>query len=302
VTRALLIFNPEATTVTPRMRDVIAHALDDVVALDVAETKGPQHATELARDAAADGVDIVFCLGGDGTLNEALNGVAGTRVSIAMLPAGGTNVFARTIGIPVDPIDATAEYIDRLRDGSTPRRISLGVVNGRRFAFCAGVGFDAEVVRAVHARFRAKQRWGEPFFVVTAVRSFFTQTDRRSPALTVTTGDAVHERVFVAVVGKSDPYTFLGKRPFRLTPQATASGGLDLTLLHSMRTDKVLRLVAGAFRGGRHVDMRSVTSLHDVDGFEIEASRPVALQADGEYLGEGSTFRFGVEPDALAVL
>src|ERR1043166_10201596 len=124
----------------------------------------------MARDAAAAGVDVVFCLGGDGTLNEALNGLAGTGVALAVLPAGGTNVFARTIGIPRDPIEATAVYIERLRDGSTPTSVTLGVVNDHRFSFCAGVGFDAEVVREVHRRFAAKQRGGESFFVVTAIR------------------------------------------------------------------------------------------------------------------------------------
>jgi len=302
VTRALLVFNPEATTVTPRVRDVIAHALDDVVSLEVAETKRRQHATEIARDAAAGGVDIVFCLGGDGTLNEALNGLAGTEVALAVLPAGGTNVFARTIGIPRDPIEATAVYIERLREGAEPRRISLGLVNGHRFSFCAGVGFDAEVVREVHRRFAAKQRWGEPFFVVTAIRTFFALTDRRTPTLTVRANGATSEGAFLAIVGKSDPYTFLGKRPLRLTPDASPEGGLDATIVRSMRTRHILRIAAGGFRHGRHVRMRSVTSLHDLDGIEIDATRSVAVQADGEYLGEATSLRFSVERDALLIL
>ena len=302
MTRALLLFNPEATTVTTRVRDVIAHALDDVVRLDVAETKRPQHATEIARDAAAAGVDVVFCLGGDGTLNEALNGLAGTDVALAVLPAGGTNVFARTIGIPRDPIEATAVYIERLRDGSTPTSITLGLVNGHRFSFCAGVGFDAEVVREVHRRFAAKQRWGESFFVVTAIRTFFAGTDRRHPALTIRAGGATYEHMFLAIVGKSDPYTFLGKRPLRLTPDAAAAAGLDVAIVSSMRTRHILRIAAGGFRGGRHTRMRSVTSLHDLDALEIDAAHPVALQADGEYLGEVTTLRFGVERDALRIL
>jgi diacylglycerol kinase family enzyme len=303
VTRGLLLINPKATTVNPRMRDVIAHALDDVVSLDVVETKRREHAAELARDAAASGIDILFCLGGDGTLNEALNGLGDANVTLAVLPGGGTNVFARTLGLPRDPIDATATFIERLRDGTPPRRVSLGTMNGRRFAFCAGVGYDAEVVRGVHRKFERKQKYGDAYFVTTALRLFFFGTNRRTPALTFETPDGTRiEDVFVTVVGKSDPYTFLGSRPFRLTPSASLDGGLDVLALRSMRVGRVLGLVFRGFTTARYKRAKHVSYLHDLDAFTVRASRPVAVHVDGEDLGELTEMRFGVVRDALSVL
>src|SRR5439155_3793713 len=152
--RGLLLFNPGATRVSHRTRDVIAHALSAELKLDVAETKRRNHATHLARGAAHEGYDVVVCFGGDGTLNEVINGLAGTDVPLIPLPGGGTNVFARTMGLPKDPIEATTLVLRHLQEGASPRRINLGALNGRAFAFCAGVGIDAAVVRAVERRFR----------------------------------------------------------------------------------------------------------------------------------------------------
>src|SRR5437660_14407 len=141
--RALLLLNPEATSVSPAVRDVIARALASELKLDVAETKRRHHATHLARGAAHEGFDIVVCFGGDGTLNEVINGLAGTDVPLIPLPGGGTNVFARTMGLSKDPIEATTTILRHLQEGVLPRRINLGSLNGRAFAFCAGIGIDA---------------------------------------------------------------------------------------------------------------------------------------------------------------
>ncbi|MCA1833807.1 MAG: diacylglycerol kinase family protein [Actinomycetota bacterium] len=301
--KALLVFNPEATTVTPRVRDVIAHALDDVVALEVAETKRRDHATEIARNAAASGVEMIFCLGGDGTLNETLNGVAGTGVTLGVLSGGGTNVFARTLGLPRDPVEATAVLIEKMREGAKPRILNLGNVNGRHFAFCAGVGFDAEVVQQVHEKFKHKQRFGETFFVVSAVRTFFLGTDRRMPALTVTLPDGrTINDVYILIAGKSDPFTFLGSRPLRLTPGASLDGGLDATAVKTMKTAAIIRAAGRGFSKRGLTRGKNIDFVRDVDGFDVRASRPIALQLDGEYIGEAEHFTFSVERDALSVL
>lgn len=303
MTRALLVFNPEATTTSPRVRDVIAHALSDVVSLDVAETKRRDHATEIARAATAAGIDLVFCLGGDGTLNETLNGLAGTRTALAVLPGGGTNVFARSLGLPRDPVEATAVFIERLRDGIPPRRIPLGLMNGRRFAFCAGVGFDAEVVRRVHRHFARKQRWGDTYFVTSALRTFFLETDRRRPSLTLRLPDGrAHGGLYLAVIANTQPHTYLGSRPFRVNPTARLDAGLDVLAMRSMKTRHILRVVFRAFGRARLGRLRYVVADHDLEAFVIEATTPVAVQVDGEYLGENTEFRFALEPDALAVL
>ena len=246
--RALLIYNPEATTTSPGVRDVIIHALSADLQIEVAQTKRRGHATHLAAGAAHDGFDLVACLGGDGTLNEVINGLAGTGVPLATIPGGGTNVFARTLGFPEDPVEATAVLLAKIREGVRPHPVGLGRINGRAFGFCAGVGFDAAVVRAVERRFRLKKTIGDWFFVSTAVRVFFFGYDRRRPALTLTLPDGTaYPDLHLAVVGNSNPYTFLGERPFRVTPLAHFDRGLDVTALESMTTSRILRVV---FRAG----------------------------------------------------
>lgn len=282
---------------------MIIHALSADLQIEVAQTKRRGHATHLAAGATHDGFDLVACLGGDGTLNEVVNGLAGTGVPLATIPGGGTNVFARTLGYPKDPIEATSVLLGKIRDGIRPRSIGLGRVNGRAFAFCAGVGFDAAVVRAVERRFRLKKSIGEPFFVSTALRLFFFGYDRARPCLELKLPDGItYAGLHLAVVGNSSPYTFLGERPFRLTPLADFDRGLDVTALTSMATARVLRVVFRAFGSGRHIDFRYVRALHDLDAFEISSPRPMPWQVDGDYLGEETSWRFSSEPDALQVL
>lgn len=300
--RALLLYNPFATSVSPRVREVIAKAFASETKLEVAETKRRGHAMHLAAGAVHEGFDLVVCLGGDGTLNEVINGLAGSDVPLTPLPGGGTNVFARTLGLPRDAVEAAGVLLERIRDGAAPRRVNLGVVNGRRFAFCAGVGFDAAVVRNVEKRARLKRQIGDAFFVSTALRTFFFGTNRRRPLLTIRRADEEHRGLFVTVVCNSNPYTYLGARPFQLCPHADLDEGLDIMALRTMRTASTLRAVLRAFGRGGHVRMKSVLSLHDRPAFEVLAQRPVPLQVDGDFAGEAMRFEFAVEPRALSVL
>jgi diacylglycerol kinase family enzyme len=303
VKRAVLILNPEATTVTPRTRDVITRALASDLVVDLAETKRRGHAQHLAAGAVHEGYDLVLVLGGDGTLNEVINGVAGTDTPLAVIPGGGTNVFARTHGVPEDPVEATSALLERIREGTTPRRINLGVVNGRYFAFCAGVGFDAAVVRAVERRFRMKKAIGEWFFVTTALRIYFFAYDRRRAPITVRLPDGTeHRDLRVAIAGNSNPFTFLGERPFQVTPLADPDRGIDLTGMRSLALHHVLRFLWRAFGSGGHINLRNVLSLHDLARFEILVPRPTALQVDGDYVGEASGFTFSSAPAALSLL
>lgn len=305
--RGLLVFNPEATSVSARMRDVIAHALAAEMTLEVAGTKRREHATHLARGAAHEGFDLLIVLGGDGTTNEVINGLAGTDLPMAALPGGGTNVFARTLGLPRDPIEATSVILERIADGAKPRAISLGRVNGRAFGFNAGVGFDAAVVHAVDRRFRVKQAVGEPFFVFQAVRTLMFAYPRKTATMTLIDrsrdpSGVRTEGLREVIVCNSDPYTFLGTKPFRVCPKADPELGLDVTALTSLRSATVLGLVSAAFRDGRHLKARSVRAFHDLSSFQVECARPVPYQVDGEYAGEDTVFRFTSEPDALRVI
>jgi len=303
VKRAILIINPEATTVTTRARDVIARALSSDLVVDVAETKRRGHAQHLAAGAVHEGYDLVLVLGGDGTLNEVINGVARTEVPLGVLPGGGTNVFARTHGIPKDPVEATAALLERIREGSPSKRINLGVVNGRYFGFIAGVGFDAAVVRQVERRFRMKKAIGEWYFVTTAVRTYFFAYDTREAPITIRLPDGTeHRDLRVAIAGNSNPFTFLGDRLFQITPLADASRGLDFTGVRSLRLPHVLRFVWRAFGSGGHIHLRNVVGLHDLDRFEVVGAHPLPLQVDGDYVGEEAHLEFSSAPDALTLL
>lgn len=300
--RGLLVFNPEATSVSPRVRDVIAHALASELKLDVAETKRRHHATHLAIGAAHEGFDIVVVLGGDGTLNEVVNGLAETDVTVVALPGGGTNVFSRTLGLPNDPIEATAVVLERIAEGAPSRKINLGRLNGRAFAFCAGIGFDAAVVKAVERRFRLKRKIGEGLFVAQALRTFFFVYPRRDPALTLHIEGTTIEGLHAVVSCNSNPYTFLGRRPFQVCPEADPELGLDVTALAKLGTAGTLRMIWRAFGSGGHTRLRQVRSAHDLSGFRVESSRPVPYQVDGDFAGEDTHFEFEVLPQALNVL
>ncbi|MGH2829863.1 MAG: diacylglycerol/lipid kinase family protein, partial [Actinomycetota bacterium] len=231
-----------------------------------------------------------------------VNGVAGTGVPMAAIPGGGTNVLARTLGYPKDAVEATALLCSKIRDGVEPRTVNLGRVNGRAFAFGAGIGFDAQIVRRVEANPKAKRRYGELFFVVAGLREYAAPTQRPRPTLTLRHGDRVVEGIRIAICGNSDPFTFLGKRPFRVVPGARLEGGLDLTAITTTRIHTILRVLFSSFGRAGHTAHRSVVALHDVDEFDLHADRPVMLQVDGDLAGHDVAFRFQSDPGALRVL
>lgn len=299
--RALLLYNPEATSVSGAVRDLIIHALASDLKLETAETKRRGHASHLAAGAAHEGFDVVVCLGGDGTLNEVANGLVGTRVPLVPLPGGSTNVFARTVGLPNDPIEATAKVLRSIEEGAQPRRVSVGRVNGRTFIANAGIGLDAAVVRAVEKRFRLKQKLGDPMFVVLGLKTFFLAYRRDDAPITIHAGER-YAGLRMAIVCNSDPYTFLGRRPFRMCPRATNAGGLDVTAIRKLTTLRALRVIWQAFGDGDHIRSRNVVALHDTGGFRIECTRPLPLQVDGDFAGEGTSFAFESVPSALSIL
>jgi len=161
--RMLLIVNPQAATVSDRMRELIVHALESRFAVEAIDTEAQGHATELCREAAHEGYDVVVALGGDGTVNEAANGLLGSPTPLCCLPGGSANVFGKMLGIPGELIDAT-EHLLAMADDWRPRKVDLGVVNGRCFTFSSGLGLDASVVERVDSRPDLKARFGPYFF------------------------------------------------------------------------------------------------------------------------------------------
>ncbi|HET6665535.1 MAG TPA: diacylglycerol kinase family protein, partial [Acidimicrobiales bacterium] len=248
--KLLLLVNESASSVTPRSRVVIQKALAADHDVTLAETSRRGHATRLAQGAAADGVDVVVVLGGDGTLNEAANGLARTACALAPLPGGSTNVFARTIGLPNDPIEATGVLLDALARRSI-RRVGLGSVNGRYFLFHTGVGFDAAVVEQVERRAGLKRYAGQPLFVFAGFDTWIRHYDRSRPRFAVHHADgAVIDDAYLTIVLNTNPYTYLGNRPLNLAPEATLDRGLASVTLRTMAFARTMRIIASAFGSG----------------------------------------------------
>ena len=250
--KLLLLVNSSASSVTARGRVVIQKALASDHDVTLAETNRRGHATRLAQSAAADGTDVVVVLGGDGTLNEAANGLAAGPCALAALPGGSTNVFARTIGLPNDPIEATSVLLDALADGSI-RRVGLGAVNGRYFLFHVGVGYDAAVVAQVERRDTLKRYLGHPLFAFSAVSTWFRHYEHDRPRFQVRHGDPTAEPVGSAftIVLNTNPYTYLGNRPFDAAPEATLDRGLVVLAMRRMTVPNILRLAGRALSDGR---------------------------------------------------
>ncbi|MDQ2837547.1 MAG: diacylglycerol kinase family lipid kinase [Actinomycetota bacterium] len=230
--RVLVVSNPRATSTTVRQRDVLVHALAADAKLEVEETANRGHAAALACRAMRDGVDVVVALGGDGTVNEVVNGLLTDGVhpgvpALGIVPGGSTNVFARALGLPNDPVEATSVLIDAMATGRS-RRIGLGMADERWFLFTAGFGYDAAVVAAVEAHRRRGRTSTHSLYVRTAVRTFFGE-DRRHPriSLELPDGSSVDD-LYMALVNNCDPWTFLGNRPVSPTPQASFDAGLDV--------------------------------------------------------------------------
>lgn len=313
--KLLLIVNASASSVTARARVVIQKSLSADHDLAVAETSRPGHATRLAQGAAARGADAVIVLGGDGTLNEAANGLAGTACALGVLPGGSTNVFARTIGMTNDPIEATGELLGALSNGDGGiRRVGLGKVNGRRFLFHVGIGFDAAVVSQVEKRSAIKRYLGHAFFAYTALATWATGYDRRNPHFSAVLHAAGGREVqvddgFFAIVMNTNPYTFVGERPFNLAPGTGLDTPLSAVVIRSLGAFTILRLAAAAIRapaeGGARpavVEQRRVTAMRDVTRATVSARGTVPYQVDGEPLGDAETLELGWEPDCLRLV
>ncbi len=301
--RVLLISNPHASSVTPRARVVIQAAFGAESDVTVAETSRRGHATRLAQGAAASGTDVVVVLGGDGTLNEAANGLAGSSTALAALPGGSTNVFARTIGLPNDPIEATGALIEAMRAGHR-KRVGLGKANGRYFTFHVGAGFDAAVVEQVERRSSLKRYAGNPLFVYAAFRTWFRGFDREKPPFSVHHADGtVLDDGYFMICQKTDPYTYLGRRPLSLMPEINLESGLGITTLRSLSFGTILGAAASAMSTGRHLRHASkIDRRVDVNGVTLVGHRSFPYQLDGDYLGEVDRLEITYEPDVLDLI
>jgi diacylglycerol kinase family enzyme len=337
--RALVVVNPAATSTTAGMRDVLVGALAGQLKLDVVETAHRGHARELGAEAAADGMDLVISVGGDGTVNEVVNGLlehgpAPQLPMLAVIPGGSTNVFSRALGRSRDPVEATAEILASLRAGRT-RLVSLGTASAsgtstaavrgvapeaaeavaaaaqgdhgwtapRWFVFAAGLGFDADVIARVEAQRARGRRSTGPLYVRQAVGTFLLGRDRRRPAMTLhVPGEPPRDGLFLCLVSNVSPWTYLGARPVVVSPEASFDTGLDVFAMRRLGAVRMLNNLRQTLI--RHPDPRgrSVHRWHDLEELSVTASRPQGWQVDGDHLGTATGLRVRHVPAALRVV
>lgn len=303
--RMLVIVNPYATTVSDRLRNLVVYALQgryDVTAID---TERRDHATALSREAAHEGYDAVVTFGGDGTVNEAVNGLIGSDTPIFPLPGGNTNVLCRMLGIPNEIVDAT-EHLLGLADRWEVRHIDLPLVNDRAFTFSSGLGLDATVVRRVDARPKLKARFGPWFFTSAGITSFFKDYLVNAPRMDVVTDAGEETSGVTVIVQNGDPYTYFRDRPVSLAEDATLdSGTLSALVLERVSPLDVPTIAARALvkrlRLAKHRHIAQYTGVHQVT-IRSRDGRAIPLQVDGDYVGAVTEAVYTLRPGALAVV
>jgi diacylglycerol kinase family enzyme len=302
--RMLIIVNPYATTVSDRLRHLVVYALQGRYEVDAVDTQARGHASELCREAAHEGYDVVVAFGGDGTVNEAANGLLGSPTPLCCLPGGSANVFGKILGIPGDLVDAT-EHLLAMADDWHPRRVDLGVVNGRCFTFASGLGLDASVVERVDSNPRLKARFGAYYFTWVAVTTFMRRYLVRPPRLQVQAAGRTFEGV-TAIIQNGSPFTYFQNRPIEIAEGAALnSGALAAGVLHQATIISMPFIAWRALsRRARVVRHRQVTGLPSTSELTVRSTdeRPLPLQVDGDFVGEVTEARYSIMPDALTVV
>ncbi|HTI23270.1 MAG TPA: diacylglycerol kinase family protein [Kutzneria sp.] len=306
--RALLVVNPQATATSAAGRDVLAHALASDVQLETVETSYRGHAADAAKRAVAEGFDLVVAHGGDGTVNEVVNGLLTScqdpldAPTLGVVPGGSANVFARALGLPRDPVEATHRLLMAIESGSR-RQVGLGLAEpagapSRWFTFNAGLGWDADVVAEVERR---RDKTASPLLYASIALANYVKQMLTATDLLVELPDGTKEQTRLAFVSNTDPWTYLGAKPIHMNPDCSFDGGLGLFALRSLapptiaRTLSQILLPLGPPSGG------NLLRLDDVAEVRVTAARPVRLQVDGDDLGEHRQVKFTSVPKALRV-
>jgi diacylglycerol kinase family enzyme len=321
--RGILIVNPHATSMTGTVTDLVVRSLSGTIDLRVERTQYRGHAGEIA---AAAGDELVIVLGGDGSINEVINGLmhrnamsadagegeaglAGAGLAgvgpplIAVIPGGGGNVFARALGLPADAAEAIRRVRDVIEEGKY-RTVGLGLAGDRYFTFSAGLGMDAEVVHEVEKARASGRKESTSLFLRTMVRHLYRGTDRRTPALTLERdGQPPLRGLFLTIITNRSPWTYYRGRAVLPVPNPDFNSGLDVLALCrvSLTTiyGAVLQMLLIRKRPPRG---RNLTAVHGVESLTVRSTRPIAFQVDGEYLGEVEEVKFQFIPHALRVV
>jgi len=288
--KVMLLVNPSASSVDWKSRMAANSALVGDHDLTTVETTKRDDATGLAAQAAEDGFDVVAVLGGDGTLNEAANGLAGTSTALAVLPGGSTNVFARTIGMAPKMNRAGPQLRDALARPDSVRTFGLGTVNHRHFLFHLGIGYDAEVVAQVERRSHLKRKIGQAIFVYASFATYFRHYDHREPSfrLDFRDGTSVADGFFTICLN-TNPYTYLGRRPLSVTPDTGPERGLVTVTTRKLKVRTLLTLFGSALGRGEILRRSKNVDYHtDLTSFTVQGYKPFPHQVDGDYLGQAT--------------
>ncbi len=300
--RALLVSNPVASGIDPAIEGRILRELKGLVEVELVHTERPMHAAELARQGADAGFDAIVVAAGDGTVNEVLNGI-GDRLPVGVLPCGGTSVLARAMGVSRDPV-AAAGQVGAALVAARMRWLRLGVLNGRRFSFAAGIGLDAEIVRRVDARGRAGgRRPGDAAFAYELTRVVFSRTYRR-PLLTLEAAGATARAVSV-IAANIHPWTYVGRIAVQVAPRAEPEAGFDIVAPRQLRRRDVPRFVRYLVFSGRHAlgnGVPEILYLHDLAAARVVCDRPLPAQVDGDDIGDVTLGEFGVDEAGAWIL
>jgi diacylglycerol kinase family enzyme len=299
--RILLIVNPVARTVSKPTLAVIEKALSADFRLEVAETKERGHASELAAQAVAEGVDLVVVFSGDGTINEVVNALAGTETALGALPGGATNILVRALGLPVNPVDATGVLIGKALDDDR-YRLHLGRADGRFFAVNCGAGVDAAAMRRMDAKFpKTKGKFDRVAFRVV-VRELLVGYAGRTADLSVKVNGLDPVPSLSVMVGRTDPYTYYKGRGLRMTPEASLETGLDVLSVRKLNRRAIPRIAWQVFGSARHTQGRDIDYWHDVSRVEVTSDRPFPVQVDGDVMAERTRLEMTLARDALWVV
>ncbi len=300
--RLLVITNPYATTVSDRLKKLVVYALGGRYDVESVDTQRRNHATELCREAAAEGYDAVVAFGGDGTVNECANGLVGSPTPLTCLPGGATNVLCKMLGIPGDIVDAT-EHLLMLGDRWHVDCVDLAQVNDRYFTFSAGLGVDAAVVKEVDARPHLKHRHGPWYFMYRAVHVAVRDYLWRPPRFEVTSGDTTVEGM-TAIVQNGDPFTYFGNHPLHVAEHVSLESGTiaGVVLRRARATDVPTIAYRLLVPRTRMVDHKHIEGLPPGEEIVMRSPVPIPLEVDGDYIGDVDHAVFRVIPGGLRVV
>jgi diacylglycerol kinase family enzyme len=297
-TPAVLIVNPNAGRLSEHIREDVIAALRSRFRVDAFSTTARDTGISLASDAAASGADLVIAFGGDGHVNEVANGLAGTDASLAIIPGGTMNVFARALGIPLDPFAAIDHLQTALEKPS--RRVPLGQMDDRYFTFSAGCGFDAEAAQRVERYVPAKRHFGEFFFFWSAFRVLAGTYRHRNPSMTLK-GSFGELPVAMAIASNAGPYAYLGPLAVDVAPDVRLEGGIDVFALKRMRIESLPLYTWRVLVSHDIVHHDDVFYGNDLEKFELLSDEPFSRHVDGEPLPPAASARFALAPDVLRV-